>query len=496
LRLDPEVAAPASGALDAETPESALAELVRGRLEGVGATTVAALASSLGIEAARIDVALGALESEGFVLRGHFTPGRSEVEWCERRLLARMHRYTLKRLRAEIEPVAPADFMRFLLDWQHVTSSERLSGPNAVAAVLEQLEGFAAPAIAWEDDLLAARIADYDPSWLDAQCQSGRFVWARIGPPRPIPVAGAASLVRAPGPVRSTPIGFLQRRNVPRWDGLLDPTRADELRLSPAAQAVDAALERHGAAFFDDLAAETGLLRTQIEAALAELVAAGRLHSDSFIGLRALLVPASERRPLAGAARRRRRGPRYEITDAGRWVLRRRAVATPEDDREAIETLARVYLRRYGVVCRRLLEREAVVPPWRDLLRTYHRMEARGEIRGGRFVAGFAGEQFALPEAVGKLREVRRTPAAGTIVSLSAADPLNLAGIVTPDARLPALAGNRILYRDGSAIAVREAGEVRVLVPLDAAADWRVRQALVRRIGAPARPEGRRAATR
>jgi ATP-dependent Lhr-like helicase len=177
-------------------------------------------------------------------------------------------------------------------------------------------------------------------------------------------------------------------------------------------------------------------------------------------------------------------------------VLRRRAVATPEDDRDTIETLARVYLRRYGVVCRRLLEREAVVPPWRDLLRAYHRMEARGEIRGGRFVAGFAGEQFALPEAVGKLREVRRTPAAGTIVSLSAADPLNLIGIVTPDARLPALAGNRILYRDGSAIAVREAGEVRVLVPLDAAADWRVRQALMRRIGAPARPEGRRTATR
>jgi len=498
LGLEPAITAPANGAFDADTPEGALVEIVRGRLEGLCATTAVALAADMGLPPSRIDVALVGLESEGFVLRGRFTPGATEVEWCERRLLARMHRYTLKRLRAEIEPVTPGDFLRFLLDWQHVTPSERLAGPNAVGAVLEQLEGFAAAAIAWEDDVLAARIADYEPAWLDAQCQSGRFVWVRLVPPRPVAPDGAATVVRAPGPVRSTPIGFLQRRHVPRWDAFLDTSRNDALRLSPAAQAVDAALERTGAAFFDDIAADTGLLRTQIESALAELVAAGRLHADSFLGLRALLVPASERRPLAGAARRRRRGPRYEITDAGRWVLRRRMPAPADDEslRSGLETLAQTYLRRYGVVFRKLIEREAIVPPWRDLLRTYHRMEARGDIRGGRFVAGFAGEQFALPTAVAKLREVRRAPASGTLVSLSAADPLNLVGLVTPDARVPALAGNRVLYRDGAAIAVREGGEVRILAPLDAAADWQVRQALVRRIGPPSRPERTRIAVR
>jgi ATP-dependent Lhr-like helicase len=304
-------------------------------------------------------------------------------------------------------------------------------------------------------------------------------------PPRGAPRdADAASLVARPGPVRSTPIALVARRNLALWSALAPQTAPETARLSPAAAALLEHLTQYGAAFFDDLVSGTRLLRTQVEAGLGELVALGLASSDSFAGLRALLVPSNERRPIGGRQPRRRRlAPTLE--DAGRWVRASRATdrsaaettLSPED----LETVARLLLRRWGVVFRRLLDREEPMPPWRDLLRVLRRLEARGEIRGGRFVEGPTGEQYALPEAVSLLREVRRSPQTGTLVAVSGADPLNLTGILVPGARVAAIASNRILYRDGVPLAVREGRETSILAPLEPAAEWEARQALVRR---------------
>jgi ATP-dependent Lhr-like helicase len=242
-------------------------------------------------------------------------------------------------------------------------------------------------------------------------------------------------------------------------------------------------LRSYGASFFDELVEATGLLRQQVEEALAELVALGLVNSDSFGGLRALLVPSDRRKPFAGGTRRRRTLT-FGMEDAGRWALARRApleAAAQPVSPASIEHVARTLLRRYGVVFWRLLAREADwLPPWRDLLRVYRRLEARGEIRGGRFVAGFSGEQYALPEAIGALREVRRQPASGEWISLSGADPLNLAGILTPGPRLAALTGNRLLFRDGLPVAWLAGGDVQFLASLDAASQWTARKSLLR----------------
>jgi ATP-dependent Lhr-like helicase len=251
---------------------------------------------------------------------------------------------------------------------------------------------------------------------------------------------------------------------------------ADAIALNSRAQAVLDYIRQYGASFFDELVEGTGLLRPQVEEALAELVASGLVISDSFAGLRALLVPADRR-----AGGRRRRAAVFRMDDAGRWALARRAQPQPQTGAAAVEHLARTLLLRYGVVFWRLVEREAPwLPPWRDLLRVYRRLEARGEIRGGRFVAGFSGEQFALPDAVGMLRETRRKPAAGDWISLSGADPLNLVGVLTPGPKLAALTGNRLLYRDGLPIALFAGGEVQFLETLDTATQWEARKALLR----------------
>ncbi len=392
--------------------------------------------------------------------------------------------------------------MRFLLRWQGV-AGERAEGPASLARAVEQLEGFEAPAVAWEGDILPARVADYDPAWLDSLCLSGRTAWARVRPAgagkgrggnetlRPAENEGSAPGPRAAdarprtrgGPVRTTPVALVARRNLPLW---LDVSRErpERTALRGPAGAVLEHLERRGASFFEEILAGTGLLRTQIEGALGELVAAGLVTADSFTGLRSLLVPSGRRRPVRGGSRRGRRAP-FGVEDGGRWSVLPRP--EPAEDRPAslapdgMETIARVLLRRYGVVFRMLLEREGPLPPWRDLLRVYRRLEARGEIRGGRFVNGFSGEQYALPEAVGTLREMRRQGGSGELVSVSGADPLNLVGILTPGPRLPALSGNRVLYRDGIPLAVRAAGETRTLDRLDPAEDWEARRALARR---------------
>jgi ATP-dependent helicase Lhr and Lhr-like helicase len=480
-RLEPAIAAPDGAAERDSTRDEALVEIVRGRLEGLGPITQDALSASLGLSAGEVAIALAALQSEGFALCGRFTPGTAVDEWCERRLLARIHHYTVKRLRAEIEPVAARDFLRFLLAWQHASADTRMEGSKALEKVVGQLEGFEAPAAAWEAEILPTRLTAYQQSWLDDHCRSGRVTWARLRPR----TNGADSRAT---PVRTTPITLLTRRDAAFWATLSG--RTEPPKPTRNAQAVLEHIQQHGASFFDELL-ETRLLRSQIEEGLAELVALGLVTSDSFAGLRALLVPSGERRPGPGG-RRRRRTMMFGIEDAGRWALTRRAKAQPQNPQdpqaaqatsEAVEHVARALLNRYGVVFWRLLEREAAwLPPWRDLLRVYRRLESRGDIRGGRFVAGFAGEQFALPEAVGMLREIRRKAADGAWISVCGADPLNLVGIITPGARLPALTGNRVLYRDGLPVATLAGGEVQFLETLDPAMEWEARNALLRRI--------------
>jgi ATP-dependent Lhr-like helicase len=475
--LRPPIAAPAEYASRSWTREDALLELVRGRLGGLGPSTVAALAASMQLDSSDIDLALIRLQSEGYVMQGRFSPGAGETEWCERHLLARIHRYTIGRLRREIEPVSRRDLMRFLLEWQHTTPATRLSGPDALSAVLSQLEGYEAAAGAWESELLAGRIGDYSSRWLDELCRAGRIGWNRLR-------GGGGS----GGPVRATPIVLLPRRQLAIWTAVADRSQEQEPLLSSRAQAVADALAAHGALFFDELLDAAHLLRTELEDALGELVSAGRVTSDSFAGLRALLTPAAKRD--SPRHRRVRRHGLSEIEDAGRWSLVRKRSPAAERESSAddpIEHVARILLRRYGVVFWKLLEREAPwLPSWRDLLRVYHRLEARGEIRGGRFVEGLVGEQFALPEAIAQLRGIRQRPAEQLRVTLSGSDPLNLVGTVLAGDRLPALAGTRVLYEDGVPVAALVGNRPQWLIEGDLAQQRRWYNALLRR----AEPDG------
>jgi ATP-dependent helicase Lhr and Lhr-like helicase len=472
LKTAPVLAVPPPYDKPAWSREDALVEIVRGRLEGLGPVVPDELARCLGLTASELAAPLAALETEGFAMRGRFTPEANAEEWCERRLLSRIHHYTLKRLRAEIEPVAARDFLRFLLDWQHVSADARMAGPKALDRVVAQLEGFEAAAGAWESEILAGRLADYEPHWLDERCLAGHIAWMRLRPRN-----GRTNGEARPAPVRTTPITLLPRRHASIWTSLSPHDAA--AHPSPRAQLVADCIKEHGASFFDELMDISGLLRSQVEEALAELVALGLVTSDSFGGLRALLVPSSERRTGANG-RRRRRTASFGMENAGRWAMVRRSAAA-ERNGVAIEHVARTLLARYGVVFWRLLEREAAwLPPWRELLRFYRRLESRGEVRGGRFVAGFSGEQFALPEAIGMLRATRRQDVTDQWVSVSGADPLNLVGILTPGAKLPALAGNRLLYRDGIPTAVLAAGDTQFLETLDDAREWTAQKALLR----------------
>jgi len=476
-KCEPALTVPERDRAKAWTREDAVRELVRGRLEAVGPTTAADVAGSLGVAVADVDFALGALEHEGFVLRGRFTPGVAELEWCERRLLARIHRYTLDRLRQEIEPVTAADFMRFLLRWQRVAPDARAEGPEGLGAVLDLLDGCEVPAGAWEADVLPARLGEYDPLWLDGLCLSGEIAWGRLSP-------AASSNGHKSGPIRTTPIALFRRERGAVWRSLTVQPDPASLPLSHSARAVLEALDQRGASFFGDLVNATGLLRTEVEKGLGELVAWGLVSSDSFAGLRALLVPSDRRRPIGGFRRRGHIAP-FGVETAGRWSRVRAAAPLPQE--AVAEAVAWQLLRRYGVVFRRLVTRETLLTPWRDILRVYRRLEARGEIRGGRFVGGFSGEQYALPEAVGLLRSVRREEPRGELVAVSGADPLNLVGIVTPGDVVAGVATNRILYRDGIPVALKEgagSGE-RYLAEVTPDERERLKSALVRGRVAP-----------
>jgi ATP-dependent helicase Lhr and Lhr-like helicase len=459
--VDPQIIAPESSERQNWERSNAIRELLRGRMEVSGPVTMTQLENIFDLSRSDIETGLLGLEGEGFILRGKFHPNAAEQEWCDRRLLARIHRLTIDRLRAEIQPVSAQDFYRFLLAWQRVDDDHRAEGLEGLQSVLEQLDGCELSLAAWESAVLAARVTDYDPEWLDRLCFSGRVGWGRLSAPQ-------NPNGRVSAPLRSSPMALYQRENLHDWLMLTQPNSAIEL--SVGSQTIFDALQSGGALFFAELVRQSGLLLSQVEEVLSQLAALGLVTSDSFDGLRALLVP-SNKRPTFGRniGKRRRKTSLASIEFAGRWSLLRTQIRSKpsangaeSSPREgAIEKFARTLLRRYGVVFRRLLERESLGVSWYELGRIYRRWEARGEIRGGYFVAGISGEQFALPEAIGLLRSIRKAPPNSKLITLSAADPLNLQGILTPGPRIAALTGSRILFRDGLPIAALEAREIR-----------------------------------
>jgi ATP-dependent Lhr-like helicase len=449
--------------------EDALRTLVTGWMSHVGPTTASQLGETLGIPASEISNALLRMEASGTVLRGNFSGEAAratrpsphvlgtppEPEWCERRLLARIHRLTVATLRKQIEPVTAAQFMQWLLRWQHVAAGTQVSGERGTLEVLRQLQGFEIPANAWERQVLARRIVDYDPKWLDQLCLTGAVGWGRLSPhPATLDYStanrgaetqpGAAVRQRRVIPTSVAPITFFIREDAdwmtPRHPG----TEVSENNgLSHGAQGVLDFLRQRGASFFADIVRGTDKLKAEIETALWELVAAGLVTADGFDNLRSLIDP--KRRTGQGSGRTAR--PRH---NAGRWALLH-ADEVVERPR-AVEAACWMLLRRYGIVVRDVLAREANLPPWRELLGGFRRLEDRGEIRGGRFVDGFLGEQFALPVAVESVRAMRKLDAEQGAITLSAADPLNLVGVLVPGERVPAISGNSVTFRGGAAV--------------------------------------------
>jgi ATP-dependent Lhr-like helicase len=446
---------PAEIAIEEPARDDALDALLTRWMMHSGPVTASELAGLFGLGRAGVEQGLLRLEARGTILRGKFTGAKEETEWCERRLLARTHRLTLSRLRREIEPVTPAEFLRWLLRWQHLAPGTELRGEPGLFEALAQLEGFEAPANAWESQILARRVRPYDPRMLDELCLSGAVGWGRLSP--------RADTRRRVTPTSVAPITFFVReradwmtlRQAPAEGEASRPALSERSKskgLSHAARDVLSYLRERGASFFADLVRGTGRLKAEVETALWELVTAGKITADDFDNLRALVGP--QRR--AGQGRGRGFRPRHS---AGRWALLFTGPSHPASAKTgrsgepasavALEAACRMLLERYGIVFRDLLARETLVPGWRDLLLTFRRMEDRGEVRGGRFVSGFPGEQFALPIAVDSLRAMRKQPPTGEAVTVSAADPLNLVGILAPGERVPAISGRFVSFRDG-----------------------------------------------
>ena len=423
--------------------DDALLAAVKGWMTHLGPATASALAATLRLRASSVEQALLRMEASGAVLRGNFTSSTEETEWCERRLLARIHRLTLGTLRKQIQPATAAQFLRWLLRWQHIAPNSQLAGERGLREVLGQLQGFEIPANAWEPEILARRVSNYDPAWLDQLCLTGAVGWGRLSP-HPATLEDSAQGKRRVIPTSVAPITFFARDDA-EWMIPRHPANADHAPaargLSEAATQVFQFLQQRGASFFIDVVKGTGKLKAEVETGLWELVAAGIVTADGFDNLRALINP--KRRSGHGSGKTAR--PRHS---AGRWSLLYTNDAA--DRTRAIEATCWMLLQRYGIVFRDLLARETVTPKWRELLLAFRRLEDRGEIRGGRFVDGFLGEQFALPVALESLRATRQLPPSGEIAVISAADPLNLVGIVVPGDRIPAISGRHVSYRDGA----------------------------------------------
>jgi ATP-dependent Lhr-like helicase len=448
---------PAIPAAVEKSREDILLDLATGWMLHVGPVTVRELAEATGIAANDLDRAMLRLEASGAVLRGQFRGSMPEdIEWCDRRLLARIHRLTLGALRKQVESVNAAQFMRWLLRWQHVAQGSQAVGENGALEVMQQLQGFEAPANCWERHILARRIADYDSNVLDQLCLTGAVGWGRVSPHPATLVAldDAGSERRRIAPTSVAPIAFFVREEAD-W---MIPRRAegeDEARgLSEDAVSVLNFLRRRGASFFTDIVRGTGKLKDEVETGLWELVGAGVLTADGFDNLRSLIDP--KRRSETGTGRNA-----LSRQHGGRWSLL--YPGDPVEHSKALEATCWMLLRRYGIVFRELLARETIVPKWREVLITMRRVEDRGEIRGGRFVSGFLGEQFALPLAVESLRATRNLAKTGETVTVSAADPLNLVGIVVPGERVAANSGRTVVFRDGVAVPPSEHPDVAVL---------------------------------
>lgn len=409
--------------------EAAVLAVLRGWMDSIGPVTAAGLAGRLGLSLEAVEIGLAQLEGEGVILRGRFT-GPDE-EFCHRRVLARIHRMTLGRLRREIEPVTAADFMRFLTRWQHTEPGTRLHGADGLLQVLRQLQGYEISAAAWESTVLPQRVAKYEPELLDRLCLAGEVMWGRLSP-HPSLETPTGRRVR---PTRVAPLAIFLREDAEK---LLPPASDRMPMLSHPARDVLAALQPRGASFFNELLRATGRLASEVEDGLWELVAGGIVTGDGFENLRALIDPKRRR----GEGRGRSARPRHA---AGRWALLERA-STATD----VEFFAQQLLTRWGVVFRDMLARETLAPTWRELLQVYRRMEARGEIRGGRFVAGFLGEQFARPEALDMLRAVRRSEKSAVGFEIASADPLNLTGIILPGARTGAMGSAVVRIVEGA----------------------------------------------
>ena len=444
----------------------ALIEICRGRLEALGPVTASELALPLGLNPDALMTPLVALEQRGVIMRGRYSDLTSD-QWCERRLLARIHRYTLGRLRAEIEPVRVADYQRFLFRWQGL-GSHRREGSDALRAILSELQGLTPPAIAWEREILPARLEHYDGGMLDELSAAGDVVWWRP-PPR-----GTAA-VRPSSTVTASPIAILPRGELTHWRALTQAP-AEAPCLSSSAAAVRDVLASEGALFFVDLVTATGLLRVQVEDALGELVAAGSVTSDAFGGLRAVIAPQRDRPSFRSRPRLRRRPVSFDR--AGRWALVPVQGETTSGREAAVEHAAETLLRRYGVVVRAVLAREPLIPAWRELVQVFRRWEARGEIRGGRFVEPLGGEQFALTEAVEALRKTRRDHDGDEWIVISAADPLNLPAMNGAEKKIAAIGANRIIYRHGVPVAAALGQRVEILNPDDASSLETVRELL------------------
>jgi len=445
------ISEPASITTESPSHGESVLRIVTGWMDHVGPTTALQLSQTLGLPQDEIEQALLRMEASGAILRGRFDPGMdvatvgsgagdANVQWCNRRLLSRIHKLTIGRLRREIDPVTPAQYMTWLLRWQHVAPRTQTTGERGTLEVLRQLQGFEIPANAWERQVLARRISSYDPKVLDQLCLTGAVGWGRLSPhPATLEESGGKRRVI---PTSVAPITFFVRED-PDW---MQPRHEseDELKgLSEGARQVHAYLRQRGASFFPDIVRGTFKLKSEVETALWELVAAGLVTADGFDNLRALIDP--KRRAGQGHGRTSR--PRHS---AGRWSLLHTEHAA--DRAHMLESACRMLLNRYGVVFRDVLARESNLPTWRELLMTFRRLEDRGDIRGGRFVSGFLGEQFALPVAVESLRAARKQPPTGETVTISAADPLNLVGIIVPGERVPAISGKYVAFRDGVAV--------------------------------------------